>query len=209
MIRHCHAGEHAMTVKITRTDVSAMTLRRAASQTKDAPAARRMLAIALVLEGGARRDAARQCGMDRQTLRDWVHRFNDEGLNGLFDRAHGGGAPRKLSAEQEAAFKEWLRAGPDPEIDGIVRWRLIDLRERISRRFGVELHERSVGKLARRTGFRHISVRPRHPEADVAAGEAHKKTSPTWFAPRSPKRSEAVRSNSGGRMRPGSANKAI
>src|SRR5438309_7434168 len=81
MIRHCQAGEQAMTVRITRTDVSAFALRREASRTKDAAAARRMLALALVLEGCARSDAARQCGMERQTLRDWVHRFNDEGLS--------------------------------------------------------------------------------------------------------------------------------
>lgn len=198
-----------MTVKIMRTDVSATALRHAASRTTDAPAARRMLAIALVLEGCPRLDAARQCGMDRQTLRDWVHRFNYEGLDGLFDRAHGGGAPRKLSPEQEATLEEWVRVGPDPETDGIVRWRLIDLRERISRTFAVDLHERSVGKLARRIGFRHISVRPRHPRADAEAQQTHKKTSPIWFAPPSLKRSAVVPSKSGGRMRPGSVNRAI
>jgi transposase len=69
-----------MTVRITRTDVSASALRMEAGRTNDAPAIRRMLAIALVLEGCRRSDAARQCGMDRQTLRDWVHRFNGEGL---------------------------------------------------------------------------------------------------------------------------------
>ena len=198
-----------MTVMITRTDISASALRHESSRTKDAPAARRMLAIALVLEGCSRSDAARQCGMDRQTLRDWVHRFNEEGLDGLFDRAHGGGAPRKLSADQEAAFEAWVRTGPDPETDGIVRWRLVDLRERISRTFAVDLHERSVGKLARRLGFRRISVRPRHPQADADAQDAHKKTSVIWFAMRSPKRPAAVPLSSGGKMRPGSANRAI
>jgi transposase len=198
-----------MTVMITRTDISASALRQEAGRTKDAPAARRMLAIALVLEGCSRSDAARQCGMDRQTLRDWVHRFNDGGLDGLFDRAHGGGAPRKLSAEQEAEFEAWVRSGPDPETDGIVRWRLVDLRERISRTFAVDLHERSVGKLARRIGFRRISVRPRHPQADAEAQDAHKKTSVIWFAMRSLKRPVAVLSNYGGRMKRGSANKVI
>jgi transposase len=198
-----------MTVTITRTDISASALRQEAGRTKDAAAARRMLAIALVLEGCSRSDAARQCGMDRQTLRDWVHRFNDEGLDGLFDRAHGGGAPRKLSVEQEAEFEAWVRSGPDPETDGIVRWRLIDLRERISRTFAIDLHERSVGKLARRIGFRRISVRPRHPQADAEAQDAHKKTSVIWFAMRSLKRPVAARSNCGGRTKRGSANKAI
>jgi transposase len=209
MIRHRQPGGQAMTVKITRADVSASARRHEASRTNDAPAVRRMLAIALVLEGCSRSDAARQCGMDRQTLRDWVHRFNEEGLDGLFDRAHGGGAPRKLSVEQEAGFEAWVRAGPDPETDGIVRWRLIDLRERISRTFAVELHERSIGKLARRLGFRRISVRPRHPQADAAAQDAHKKTSVIWYARRSPKRSAAVPLSSGGKMKPGSANRAI
>ena len=60
-----------MAVAITRTDLSARELRVAAAKAKDARAARRMLAIALVLEGVDRKTAAESCGMDRQTLRDW------------------------------------------------------------------------------------------------------------------------------------------
>ncbi len=113
-----------MTVAITRTDATATSLRDEAKRTSHAPAARRLLAIALVLEGSPRGDAARQCGMDRQTLRDWVHRFNNEGIAGLFGRAHGGGPGRKLSAEQESEVAKWVRTGPDPAVDGVVRWRL-------------------------------------------------------------------------------------
>ncbi len=69
-----------MAVAITRRDLSAGDLRREAARTRDAKAARRMLAIALVLEGRSRGDAAESCGMDRQTLRDWAHRYNAEGL---------------------------------------------------------------------------------------------------------------------------------
>jgi len=198
-----------MTVKISRTDVTASGLRGAAKRTGDASAARRMLAIALILEGSPRGDAARQCGMDRQTLRDWVHRFNEGGITGLFDRAHGGGARRRLTDDQEAEVAQWVRTGPDPASDGIVRWRLVDLRERIARTFDVELHERSVGKLARRLGFRRISVRPRHPQANPEAQETHKKTSAIWFVVRSPKRPVSVPLSSGGKTRPGSASKAI
>ena len=197
-----------MAVEITRMDVSSAELRREAGRTSDAAAARRMLAIALVLEAHRRGDAARQCGMDRQTLRDWVHRFNAEGIAGLYNRPHGGGAEPKLSAEQEAEIARWVRCGPDPAPDGIVRWRLIDLRERIAREFDVHFHERSVGKLMRRLGFRRISVRPRHPEADAGAQEAHKKTSPSWSLPPFRKRHAASRSNYGGRTRPGSVNRA-
>ena len=167
-----------MAVSIAREGLTAAVLRREAGRSHDAAAARRMLAIALVLEGHSRGNAARQCGMDRQTLRDWVHRYNAEGLAGLSNRAHGGGALPRLSAEQQAEVAAWVRAGPDPEKDGVVRWRLVDLQGKIALAFKVHLHERSVGKIVRRLGFRRISVRPRHPQADAAAQEAHKKTSP-------------------------------
>jgi len=197
-----------MTVAITRTEQTPEELRRQAGGTSDARAARRMLALALVMEGQSREAAARQCGMDRQTLRDWVHRYNAEGLAGLFDRAHGGGAPAKLTVEQQATVAEWVRTGPDQRIDGVVRWRVIDLRQEIAREFNVELHERSVGKLLRRLGFRRLSVRPRHPQADLAAQETHKKTTPTWSPPSFRPQATASRSSSGSRMRRVSASKA-
>ena len=89
-----------MTVAITRQDVSAADLRLAATCTQDAKGARRMLAIALVLEGGSRAEAARACAMDRQTLRDWVHRFNASGLDGLSDQPRRNGPRPRLSAQQ-------------------------------------------------------------------------------------------------------------
>ena len=67
-----------MAVAVTRRELSAAELRREAARSRDAKAARRMLAIALVLEGRPRGEAAAQCGMDRQTLRDWAHRYNAE-----------------------------------------------------------------------------------------------------------------------------------
>lgn len=65
-----------MTVAITRVERSAADLREAAAATRDAKAARRMLAMALLLEGWSREAAAEACAMDRQTLRDWVHRYS-------------------------------------------------------------------------------------------------------------------------------------
>ena len=197
-----------MTVSITRTEHTPDDLRREAARTSDARAARRMLALALVMEGQNRDAAARQCGMDRQTLRDWVHRYNADGLAGLFDRAHGGGAPAKLTAAQQATVAEWVRTGPDHATDGVIRWRVIDLRQRIVREFDVELHERSVGKLLRRLGFRRLSVRPRHPQADPAAQETHKKTTPIWSPPSFRLPPVASRSSSGCRTRRVSASKA-
>src|SRR5215207_9701231 len=115
-----------MAVEVTRGDLSAAGLRRAAARSRDANAARRMLAIALVLDGHPREDAAAACGMDRQTLRDWVHRYNAEGIAGLSNRRAPGPTPR-LSAGQEAELDLWVEDGPELARDGVVRWRCRDL----------------------------------------------------------------------------------
>ena len=166
-----------MAVAITRTEFDADGLRHAATRAKDADAARRMLALALVLDGRTRTEAAETCGMDRQTLRDWVHRYNDQGLAGLSNRKAAGPTPR-LTAEQQAEVAALVRSGPDLAEHGIVHWRRADLSQVIEARYGVQLAERSVGAMLARLGFRHISVRPHNPAQDPAAIEAHKKTSP-------------------------------
>ena len=164
-------------IAITRMELTAVEVRRAAGRSKDARAARRMLAIALVLEGVDRATAAETCGMDRQTLRDWVHRYNAEGLFGLVNRTVPQRA-RRLAPEQLAALAAWVEAGPDPVRDGVVRWRRRDLQHRIKAEFGVVLHERSVGKQLAALGFRRLSVHPQHPKSDPEAQVAFKKTSP-------------------------------
>jgi transposase len=197
-----------MTVSITRDDLTSEELRQRAGRTKDAAAARRMLALALVLEGWSRAEAAKQCGMDRQTLRDWVHRYNAAGLSGLCNRAHGGGAMPRLSAEQQAQLAEWVTAGPDLAKDGVVRWRLVDLQAKIATTFKVHLHERSIGKLVHRLGFSRVSVRPRHPQADLAEQEGHKKTLLHWSPRPFRTRRAPSRSNCGGRTKLASASRA-
>ena len=154
-----------MTVEITRLELTAAELREAAARTRDAKAARRMLAMALVLEGRSRDEAARSCGMERQTLRDWAHRCNTGGLAGLFDRPRRNGPRPRLSAEQQAQVARWVEDGPDLARDGVVRWRCVDLQARIPREFAVSLHARTVGKLLRKLSFRHMSVRPQHPQS--------------------------------------------
>ncbi len=118
--------------------------------------------------------AAKIGGMDRQTLRDWVHRFNASGPEGLINNSTEGPKPR-LSEEQLAQFLKIVEAGPDREKDGIVRWRRIDLKRVIAERFGVDFHPRYVGKLLKKLGFSHISARPRHPAQDERIVEAFKK----------------------------------
>lgn len=158
-----------MTVAITRQDVSAADLRLAATRTQDAKAARRMLALALVLEGHSRAEAAQACAMDRQTLRDWIHRFNASGLEGLSDHKRRNGPRPRLSAGQQAEVAAWVEQGAELRRDGVVRWRCVDLQQRIQQSFGVALHERTVGKLLRKLSFRRLSVRPQHPKSDPEA----------------------------------------
>jgi transposase len=165
-------------VAITRTDMSAADLRAAARASADAKQASRVLAIAMVLDGFSREKAARLCGMDRQTLCDWVHRYNEEGLEGLADRPRSG-RPASLSWVEQGKLASWVEEGAELARDGVVRFRRADLRDRVAAEFGVELHERSVGKLLRRLDFRHLSVRPQHPQSDPEAQEAFKKTSRT------------------------------
>ena len=169
-----------MTVAITRLDLSATDLREAAARTSDAKMARRTLAIALVLEGWSRQAAAEACAMDRQTLRDWVHRYNEAGLDGLHDRSRRNGPPPHLSPEQQAKLAEWIERGPNPARDGVVRWRCIDLQRRIKEEFAVALHESTIGKWLHRLHFTRLQPRPYHPKKDAAAQEAFKKTLPAW-----------------------------
>jgi len=159
-------------------------LRRLAASTKDANQSRRLLSIAAVLDGMSRAEAAKIGGMDRQTLRDWAHRFNAHGPAGLMDN-HRRGNPRRLSSAQQAELAGIVETGPAPAVDGVVRWRRIDLQRVIEERFGVAYHERTIGKLLKALGFSHISARPRHPRQDGEVIQAFKKTSPARSRPTS------------------------
>jgi len=161
-------------VCVTRLDHSSTELRGLARVEAGAVACR-ILAIAHVLDGASRAEAAALCGMDRQTLRDWVHRFNAEGIGGLTNKA-GSGRPPALSEEQMAEFKAIVLAGPDLARDGVVRWRCCDLQGVIATRFGVVLHERTVGKLLRRLRLTRLQPRPHNPKRDEAAQALFKTT---------------------------------
>jgi transposase len=162
-----------------RQDFGADDLRRYAARAKDASQARRLLALAAVLDGMNRAEAARIGGMDRQTLRDWAHRFNQHGPDGLIDIKPPGRLPR-LSDEQKGVLKQLVETGPDPQIDGVVRWRCVDLKRVVRDRFGIELSEVSLGRVLKQLGFSRISARPQHPKQDPEAIATFKKTSRRW-----------------------------
>jgi len=164
-----------------RSDFDAAGLRVLARRARDPRRIRRLLALAAIYDGMSREDAARVGGMDRQTLRDWVHRFNAEGPEGLSNRK-GAGRPSLLSEAQLQMLGEIVETGPDPSRDGVVRWRRADLKRVIEARFGVVCSERCVGDILARLGFSRISARPRHPAQDSGVIEAYKKTFPArWL----------------------------
>ena len=160
-----------MTVAVTRLDFRRGTFARRRRGQRMRSRSAEDVGDCVGYGGSDRAAAARSCGMDRQTLRDWVYRYNAEGACGPVEphgtRAH-------ALPERRAEGGEIVRAGPDPEVDRVVRWRRIDLKHLIKERFGVVMHERTVGKQLAELGFRRLSVRPAHPQ-DPAAQAAFKK----------------------------------
>ena len=143
---------HAIPV---RTDYTAGEVRRFAQRAKDAAQARRLLAIAAVLEGASREEAATIGGMDRQTLRDWVIRFNEQGPDGLIN-IPSPGVPPKLNSRHKAFLARIVEEGPIPAIHGVVRWRACDLIMRLYEEFGLSVSDDTIYRALKTLGFSHV-----------------------------------------------------
>ena len=122
-------------VAITRVELTAAELRAAAGREKDGSAARRMLALAMVLDGADRKSAAETCGMDRQTLRTGCIATT---LRACAACTKTPGPKPKLTAAQQAELARLVEAGPDPVRHGVVRWRRVGF----ARRVGTTLRRR-------------------------------------------------------------------
>ena len=160
-----------------RTDYRASEVRRLAKRAKDGAQARRLLAIAAVLDGASRTEAANIGGMDRQTLRDWVIRFNDQGPEGLIN-IPSPGVPPKLDATHRAFLARIVEEGPIPAVHGVVRWRACDLIMRLHEEFGISVSDDTIYRVLKELGFSHVSARPKAYKQDPEAMEAFKKTFP-------------------------------
>ena len=162
------------TLKI-RKDRTPAVLRKLAKAETDARVARRLLAIANARSGMSRAVAAKSAGMDRQTLRDWVIRYNAHGVAGLTD-SWNGGRPPMLTVDEQAELLAIVMAGPDPEKDGFCAFTREDLVAVAEKRFGKSMHPTSMGRLLRRLGLSRQKARPSHPMQDPAAAAAFKKS---------------------------------
>jgi transposase len=161
-----------MSALAIRDDIGSEELRRRARRERDGRVSARLIAIANALEGMDRASAARLAGMDRQTLRDWVHRYNAEGIAGLCNRRAAGRKP-KLSEGQMAALKAVVLAGPDPAVDKVARWRIVDLCRWVEERWGVSYSETGMLRLLWSLDLSHRKTRPRHPQSSEKAQQGH------------------------------------
>ena len=160
-----------------RTDYTAREVRRFAKCAKDGAQARRLLALAAVLDGVSREEAAKLGGMDRQTLRDWVIRFNEQGPDGLIN-IPSPGVPPKLDDTHRAFLARIVKEGPIPAVHGVVRWRACDLIMRLYEEFALSVSDDTIYRALKDLGFSHVSARPKAYKQDAEAIDAFKKTSP-------------------------------
>jgi transposase len=144
-----------------RSDYAPADLRQFARRSGDADQVRRLLAIALILDGGSRGEAATVAGVTLQIVRDWVLRFNEGGPDSLMTRKAPGRAAI-MNAEQRARLAAIVEAGPIPAAHGVVRWRLADLAQWVWDEFALSVTRHTLGRELRAMGYRKLSARPRH-----------------------------------------------
>jgi transposase len=184
-----------------RDDYDAGALRAAAKRSKDGPQARRLLALAAIYDGVTRTEAAKIGGVGLQGVRDWVLKFNAQGPDGLIDRKAPGQSPRRNEAHR-AALAAILESGPIASVHGVVRWRIVDLRQWIFEEFRVVVAEPTLKPRAAREGYRKLSARPRHYAQAEGAIEDFKKVSPrAWRRSGARRASIRTRSRSGSLMK--------
>ena len=160
-----------------RSDFDAPQLRALAKKTKDGAQARRLLSLATIYAGASRTQAAAAGSVTLQIIRDWVVKFNAQGPTGLIDRKPPG-QPSRLTAQHRAALVKAIEDGPIPAIDGVVRWRLIDLCQWFWEEHQVVISKPTLSREVRALGYRKLTARPRHHAQAEGAIEAFKKTSP-------------------------------
>jgi len=160
-----------------RSDYTSAELRRISRRCDDADQVRRLMALAVILDGGSRSEAAKVAGVTLQIVRDWVLRFNEAGPEGLATRK-APGKPSILNDEQRARLAEIVEAGPIPAAHGVVRWRLVDLGQWIWDEFGLSVTRFTLGRELRAMGYRKLSARPRHNGQRVDDIADFKKISP-------------------------------
>ena len=175
-----------------RRDYDARRLRELSKRSDDANQTRRLLALAAIYDGGSRGEAAELAGVGLQTVRDWVLRFNAAGPDALINRK-APGKPPLLDATQRRELATVVERGPIPAVDGVVRWRLIDLAHWIYQTYAITASKQALSRTLREMGYRKLSARPRHHAQDPEAAAIFKKSFPRAWRRSQPRRRLASR----------------
>lgn len=135
----------------------------------------RIRAVLAVARGHHVPGVARAMSVAERAVRNWVHRYNREGLAGLRDRRRG--RQCRLSRTQLEKLRERIRAGPRPE-DGVCSLRANDIQRVLQREFQVRYARSSVYYLLHhQLEMSYLKPRPLHRKADPKTQAAFKKTS--------------------------------
>lgn len=163
-----------------RDDFDAVAVRGLAKASREADQTRRLMTLASIYDGVSHLEAARIGGVGAQIIRDWIVRFNARGPEGL-RTGRSAGQASKLTDDLRGALVKRVEDGPDPAVDGVVRWRLKDLTAWLEKHHGVSLDEMTVSRALKALGYRKLSARPRHHAQEAGAVEDFKKPSrPRW-----------------------------
>ena len=136
-----------------RRDFSAHELRSLALACCDLKQARRLQALAVILDGGSIRAAATSVGVTPPPVRDWIRSFNLNGPDGLISRKIPGKAST-LNDKQRRALARIVKAGPPPGLLVTARWRVIDLVQWVWEKFGVRITKQTLRRELTALGFR-------------------------------------------------------
>ena len=139
----------------------------------------------LLLDGVSREEAAKLDEMDRQTLRDWVIRFNEQGPDGLINIASPG-APPKLHDMHKAFLRRIVHEGPIPAVHGVVRWRASDLIMLLHEEFGLSVSDDTIYRVLKDLGFSHVIARPKAYKQYADAIASFNKTLPSAWRKSAP-----------------------
>ena len=160
-----------ITYQITPKGISTLVRKQ-----KDGRVRQRLMAIKFILKGQTIPQVARRMDIAERPLRKWLHRFNKNGPSGLCD-APRSGQPPKIDIEQIEKFKQRVRQGIT-EQDNVCSLRGKDLQQILQKEFNAQYSLGGTYFLLHRLGFSCLCPRPHHPQADIDAQEAFKKTAP-------------------------------
>ena len=155
---------------------TAAQLRRLARNEDNRRTRMRLIGIAETIDGADRATAAARADMSDQALRDAIHRYSAEGVEGLRDRPRSG-RPCKLSDDQRSTLREIVVEGPDVEAEGLSAFTRDDLVKIACDRWQVDYDPTSMGRIMKGLGLSRQKTRPSNPKKQPGAGEALKKGS--------------------------------